>query len=240
MPTSTHVSECLRSLPSAWHQRMLSHHEAKRGAPVRAWLIAVLASSVACAGCSFVAVRPPPSRAAESVREPASSPARCTTSPVAPIVDSAIAGFQIVRTAIAVDTDPAEYGGSVINRDVDIAIGVTAASAFLASAIYGSITVSNCRAYRKQFRPPAEEETFSPQEQADALDEPRRSRVYRLTPEPGPPSSGEPRPASVPDAPAAPDSSYDGAASDRGAIPPPQQPAAPIESSPERATGASP
>jgi len=70
---------------------------------------------------------------------------RCTTSQVAPGFDVALAALQTARTALALSLTDADYKGSVLSRDSDIAIGVALAALFTVSAGVGFSATTECR-----------------------------------------------------------------------------------------------
>src|SRR5262245_56755258 len=101
-------------------------------------LIAALA--VPQAGCSFVFVeRPPP---VESRRR---GEVDCTTSNVPPVLDMLVAGWQIVRTGLALSATDAQYSGAPFSRDTDIILGVSLTGLFVTSMIVGFGRTSDCR-----------------------------------------------------------------------------------------------
>jgi hypothetical protein len=81
----------------------------------------------------------------EHVEQPVARPnAQCTSGKAAPIVDSIITGYQMVRTAYAATASSGAYSGSPISREADITLGVGLAGLFLASSIYGFVNTSRC------------------------------------------------------------------------------------------------
>jgi hypothetical protein len=105
----------------------------------RCW---VVLAAVLLSGCSFAFVRPPP--APEKRSAPPGVQVECTTSRAAPIVDAVITAFQALRTAVAVSSTEADYVDAPIDREVDIAAGVTLTTLFGVSAIYGFYATSQC------------------------------------------------------------------------------------------------
>lgn len=91
-------------------------------------------------GCSALFVTSAPANAASL---PTSEPIECTTSPVAPVVDSTITLLEIARTLYAVSGE-GNYSGFPISRGTDIALGAAFATAFMLSSFYGFSTTSEC------------------------------------------------------------------------------------------------
>jgi hypothetical protein len=116
-------------------------------------------------GCSFVFVESPPS----DVRKlPPSEPVSCTTSKAAPLIDLAVAGFQAVRTGLAVSQKDSDYKDFPISRKADIGIGATMTTAFAASMLYGFLTTSACTDAKELQAWRREEERLSKPEPAAA------------------------------------------------------------------------
>jgi hypothetical protein len=107
--------------------------------------VVALGAGLTCAGCSFTFVTPPPSRSAGSEPRPN---VECTTSNVAPIVDSVVTSYETFRVAYAAFGPDSAYRDSPIPRDADLALGVAFGGAFLASAIYGYVNTARCRRLR--------------------------------------------------------------------------------------------
>jgi hypothetical protein len=110
-------------------------------------LAAVTTLGLTCSGCSLLFTKkPPPS----TENLPVTTPARCTSSLVAPVVDSIIGAYQIVRSGVAINADDSAYDGNPvgINRGMDIGFGVTLATVFLTSAVYGFVVTNNCREFK--------------------------------------------------------------------------------------------
>jgi len=85
-------------------------------------------------GCSFLFVTPPvpPSR-----RE-------CTSSRLAPVVDSLAAGYETFRTVHAITASDDVYQKLGVPRKADIAVGASLTAVFLGSAIYGYVNTAEC------------------------------------------------------------------------------------------------
>ncbi len=96
-------------------------------------MTALVALSV-CDGCSFLFVQPPkddvPSRGAGD----------CTTSAVAPVVDSLFALTNAVSAAYVASLSNEE----ITNKGPAIGLGLGVAAVWLASAIYGYYNTSRC------------------------------------------------------------------------------------------------
>jgi hypothetical protein len=99
---------------------------------------------VNAAGCSFVFVTRPPDALSRSTGSPPPSTVNCTSSVLAPVVDTAIASYQVFRTGAALKADRGDYAGAPISRNADIGFGVGLTGLFLASAVYGFINTSEC------------------------------------------------------------------------------------------------
>jgi len=69
----------------------------------------------------------------------------CTTSYLAPIVDSAFTAYQLVGVAYVSTLDDARFARYPISRQEDMAVGGIFAAAFAASAIYGYVSAAQCR-----------------------------------------------------------------------------------------------
>ncbi len=101
-----------------------------------------LLAGAACGGCSLTFVTPPPSAVAPSAARPHVD---CTTSNVAPILDSVLTGYEAFRVGFAALGPDSAYRRSPIDRDADLALGVAFGAAFAGSAIYGFVSTARCR-----------------------------------------------------------------------------------------------
>jgi hypothetical protein len=104
----------------------------------RALLGAVLLAS---SGCSFTFVHPPSSSGS------AAGPRRaCTSSKLAPVLDTIFTGAQVVRTAYALSASDSVYDDPTqpLSRGADVGLGVGFAALFLSSAVYGYVNTSEC------------------------------------------------------------------------------------------------
>lgn len=151
-----------------------------------------LALALACSGCSFCFVTPPPIPHKQPVARPE---ANCSTSVAAPVIDGLITGYQVFRTGYALQASDRDYNAVPISREADMAIGIGMSALFLASTIYGGVNVAACK--RLKHGPPSE--------QGDGADGDRTNgwRINKEAPEPW----HSPRPAApapAPQQPAAP------------------------------------
>lgn len=104
-------------------------------------LIGVGVAACLSCGCSFLFVTKPP---ANLERLPPSAPVECTTSRAAPLIDTAIAAFQVYRTATALNAKEWDYRDAPISRDADIGFGVGLTALFAVSAVYGLAMTARC------------------------------------------------------------------------------------------------
>ncbi|MFL5308633.1 MAG: hypothetical protein ACJ8F1_25695 [Polyangia bacterium] len=95
-------------------------------------VIALLAAALPVTGCSFVFVQPPHD---DEVRHSAGS---CTSSPIAPVLDSVLT-LTNLASAVYVATEK-----NASNRDAAVVLGVSFAALWLSSAIYGFYETSRC------------------------------------------------------------------------------------------------
>lgn len=109
-----------------------------RLAPTLRALLASAASLTLLPGCSLFFVQSPP-----TPRLP-DQPVACTTSNAAPIVDSVVAGLQLVRVGYAISQKESDYEDFPISRGADIGIGVGLLAVFAASAAYGFGVTGSC------------------------------------------------------------------------------------------------
>jgi hypothetical protein len=100
-------------------------------------LLGLLPSS----GCSFVLVDGPPPASASAMQ------VECTTSRVAPIVDTIVAIAQVYTIGFAATASDAEYEsrGVKISRGWDVVAGAAVLGLFGASAVVGYGRVNDCR-----------------------------------------------------------------------------------------------
>lgn len=114
--------------------------------PGRAFLtmVTALAFTPVATGCSFLFVEGPPPNA-EKVPV-----LHCSTSDGAAGADIVIAGLQALRTIYAMSLDEADYKGSPLSRESDMAIGLGLTTLFASSAYHGVKNVSACKAAMKK------------------------------------------------------------------------------------------
>jgi hypothetical protein len=68
----------------------------------------------------------------------------CTSSKVAPIIDSVLAGYELVRITAAVAASDDAYDDLPISRGADIGLGLGFLALFGASAAYGYVVTAEC------------------------------------------------------------------------------------------------
>src|SRR4051794_3471413 len=95
-----------------------------------------------CSGCSLTFMTPAPAHTSPGFARPHVD---CTTSYLAPIVDSAFTAYQLVGVAYVSTLDDARFARYPISRQEDMAVGGIFAAAFAASAIYGYVSAAQCR-----------------------------------------------------------------------------------------------
>jgi hypothetical protein len=155
----------------------------------RALLIACFGASFNCA-CSFIFVKGAP---ASVEKLPPTERVECTSSKVAPVVDTLIAGYQVFRTGYALSRSDADYTGEPIKRNADIGFGVGLAALFAASSIYGYVVTGQCSEAKEAH------ERLAPR----LIDEPAASQTFSFTPNRPPPATKTP--AQVPQSTPAPE-----------------------------------
>jgi hypothetical protein len=109
-------------------------------------LCGVTAVSVALQGCSLLFVEAPPPDHAEL------RAFDCTSSVAAPVIDTVVAGFQAVRTAVAVGANDSVYENYPLSRPADIAFGLGFLALFTGSAIYGYSETGDCRQANRELQ----------------------------------------------------------------------------------------
>lgn len=121
-------------------------------------------------GCSFIFVKGPPSepRHARVID--------CTTSKLAPLLDSLFGGFEVVRTGLSIGASDASYQGAPISRGADIGLGVAFTALFVGSAAYGFIQTGRCSDLEEKLES-AEDEPDSSDKYEGATTPPRPKRV---------------------------------------------------------------
>jgi hypothetical protein len=68
----------------------------------------------------------------------------CTSGKAAPIIDTVIAGYEVVRTTAAIAASDGAYDDSPVSREADIGLGLGFFALFGASAIYGYVMTGEC------------------------------------------------------------------------------------------------
>ncbi len=100
----------------------------------------VLASLAPTAGCSVVFVSGP-----KKIAPGRFEPDGCSTSRVAPIIDTVLLGLWGGAAVSEASRNATEGYGTGVDRGTSIAVGVTLAALSAASAFYGYATVATCR-----------------------------------------------------------------------------------------------
>jgi hypothetical protein len=103
-------------------------------------LVACVVLASFASSCSLLIVRPlkPDENAVRAAQQ-------CTSSNVAPTVDTLIAGWQVVRIMLAASASESDYQGSGISQGGDIALGVLFGALAVGSAVYGFNATDECR-----------------------------------------------------------------------------------------------
>jgi hypothetical protein len=96
---------------------------------------------------------PPPAHSAPGFARPHVD---CTTSYLAPIVDSAVTAYQLASVAYVSTLDDSRFARYPISRKEDMAVGGIFAAAWAGSAIYGFVSAAHCRRIKQG--PPLNEE----------------------------------------------------------------------------------
>ena len=112
-------------------------------------------------GCSFLFVRGPSAEPGRSVRD-------CTTSRLAPVIDTIFTGVQVLRLGIDAAASDAAFQNAPINRGTDIGLGLGLGLLFGASAAYGYAATNKCeRISHRSGSPPADANEPSETEPAE-------------------------------------------------------------------------
>jgi hypothetical protein len=124
-------------------------------------------------GCSLLFVKParPGARGA--------GPGGCTTSKVAPVLDTVFASWQAVRIGIAATASEDAYRGAALSREADMLIGVLLGIVGASSAIYGFNAVDECRGSGEYVSPYAPRGAPSPTRQQQKADEAAEEAAVR-------------------------------------------------------------
>ena len=112
-------------------------------------------------------------------KPPSKGPPACTASYVPPVLDTLFAGYQCVRTVLAVGASDAAYEGQPLSREADIGFGVALAILHAASASYGYSSVAECEVVHDEwFRRPLGDAKTHPSMCESDRDCPREYRCY--------------------------------------------------------------
>jgi len=106
----------------------------------------VACTVVLSSGCSVSFMNSAPADAARGHARPHFD---CTSSYAAPIVDSALATYQLVGVGYAATLDDSAYDNYPISRRADMAIGAGFAALFVGSAVYGYLSAAHCRRIKR-------------------------------------------------------------------------------------------
>lgn len=98
-----------------------------------------------CSSCSATFLTPPAASVAPGTARPH---AECTTSYLLPILDSALAAYELAGVAYVATLDDARFRSYPISRQADMALGAGFAAAFAGSAVYGYVSAARCRRIR--------------------------------------------------------------------------------------------
>jgi hypothetical protein len=155
----------------------------------RCFLLKLLGSVgllISTSGCSLIFVKTAPSPGGPAVTRSSS----CTSSPLAPIIDTAVGGFEVVRTVMAATADSAVYQDpkQPLSREADIGLGLGFTALFLGSAAYGFINTGQyaSRQSGHEDDTPAEEGDATERWQRPPVRAPRPARP--VAPAPAPPA----------------------------------------------------
>lgn len=91
-------------------------------------------------GCSFMLVEAPP----PEVRS--GTVLTCSQSYGWPLLDTALAGYEGVRTGLALSRSSADYRGALFTRGEDLGSSLASLALFGLSAAYGYVKVNGCNA----------------------------------------------------------------------------------------------
>jgi hypothetical protein len=117
-----------------------------RGTSLSAVLTALFALS--STGCSLLFVHERPSPRPGNIGPP---PGECTSSQVAPVLDTIFTGLEATREVYAASADDSVYADpkQPLSRGADIGFGLGFTALFLGSAIYGYAATGSCRKHQK-------------------------------------------------------------------------------------------
>jgi hypothetical protein len=95
--------------------------------------------------CSLTFVTPPP-----PVRPGVPRPhVDCTTSHLWPIVDTALAVYEVAGVAYVSTLEESRFRDYPISKQGDLALGTALAVAFAGSAVYGYVSAARCRSVQR-------------------------------------------------------------------------------------------
>lgn len=97
-------------------------------------------------GCSFVFVDGPPNHP-PTYFDAAPREKACTTSRLAPIIDSSLAALELARAGVALASSEESYRKAGFSRSWEIGLGAGFAALFLSSALYGFVQTHECARY---------------------------------------------------------------------------------------------
>lgn len=99
-------------------------------------------------GCSLLFVNERPSPTPGTIGPPTGE---CTSSQVAPVLDTIFTGLEATRVVYAASADDSVYADpkQPLSRGADIGFGLGFTALFLGSAIYGYVATGSCRKYQK-------------------------------------------------------------------------------------------
>jgi hypothetical protein len=97
-------------------------------------------------GCSLVFVTPPPAAPAPGLPRPQVD---CTSSNLAPIVDSVLTAYELAGVAYVSTLEDSRFRNYPITRQQDMAAGGVFAAVFAGAAIYGYVSTARCRRIKR-------------------------------------------------------------------------------------------
>jgi hypothetical protein len=97
-----------------------------------------LATTLITTGCSFLFVHGPPDHPSHS------RVVDCTSSRLAPILDTIFATGEVVRIGVDIAASDDAFASAPIKKDADIGLGAVFGGLFLSSAVYGYIKTARC------------------------------------------------------------------------------------------------
>jgi hypothetical protein len=99
-------------------------------------------------GCSLLFVNERPSPRSGTIGPRAG---KCTSSQVAPVLDTIFTGLEATRVVYAASADDSVYRNpnQPLSRGADLALGLGFTALFLGSSIYGYVATGNCRKHER-------------------------------------------------------------------------------------------